>query len=247
MSIDDTFVLTVLGRQGCGKSSLLNKILGREAYQTGIEIRIDNFVELEINHIQKGYWSFNNTEPLITMDTPGLMDNIEHLKSETLLNLFSGFMKDATVRGINTFLIVFNIQDFVANVDKLSIETLQMFNEMFSPDFWSHCVIVFTHCDEGSKWEEKKEKVEKELIDMLSSFMKDFKKPSIIFMSNKNENGVKEIYDHVHKLPKLDNETTKSIRELLKDSSKKDEDVDMFIFGKILGPLGVVLKECKIL
>ena len=122
-----------------------------------------------------------------------------------------------------------------------------MLNDMFFPYFWDHVVIVFTHCDENSNWEKKKEKIEIDLVDNLKTFLKGFKVPKIIYLSNLNSNGVQELHDTVSKFPKLDNEITKEIRKMLQNEKIKDGEIDDFIIGKIVGPLGVILKECKIL
>ena len=246
--MSDKFVLTCLGKQGCGKSSLLNNILGKNIYQTGVKLQKDNFAQLTLNHHQVGNW-FNKKEEteIDTLDTPGFMDNTEGLDGNSLVNLFCTFMKDSTVKGVNTFLLVFNFENFEPNVESLSIETLQMLNDMFFPYFWDHVVIVFTHCDENSNWEKKKEKIEIDLIDNLKTFLKGFKVPKIIYLSNLNSNGVQELHDTVSKFPKLDNEITKEIRKMLQNEKIKDEEIDDFIIGKIVGPLGVILKECKIL
>eukprot|EP01080_Neovahlkampfia_damariscottae_P003514 gene3514-6161_t len=246
--MSDKFVLTCLGKQGCGKSSLLNNILGKKIYQTGVTLQKDNFAQLTLNHLQDGNWSDKkDATPLETLDTPGFMDNSDGLDGKSLVNLFCRFMKEATVRGINGFVIVFNFENFEPNVDSVSIETLQMLTDMFTPNFWDHAVIVFTHCDPESNWKEKKEKVETGLIETLSAFLKDFKKPKIIYLSNLNTDGVKEIHDTVCNFKKLDNDTTKSIRKMLENSKIKDEEIDDYIIGRIVGPLGVILKECRIL
>jgi GTPase SAR1 family protein len=108
------FCLKSLGKQGCGKSSLLNGLLGEEQYQTGIKLEMKNFVECQLNHLKTGNFFGDKTlQGLTTIDTPGFLDNVEELNSSgALIPCFQMFVKDLIVRGPNAFILVMNINEY---------------------------------------------------------------------------------------------------------------------------------------
>jgi hypothetical protein len=118
---------------------------------------------------------------------------------------------------------------------------------IFGKEFWDHLVVVLTHC-EGDSWNDEKEnvisKLKKEFSDVKNMTKDSFEKhnekkyeinerfPEVIFMSNKEGDGVKLVYEVIKKMPKYESDVMKKIEEMLKDENISDQEIDGYILAE---------------
>ncbi|KAF9199493.1 hypothetical protein BGZ49_010373 [Haplosporangium sp. Z 27] len=131
-----TFTVVAIGKSGEGKSTLLNAILGQEIFPSKASVQeVTQKVGLASN-----YFLNVPTNPVINcIDTPsfnGQLHNPDRIKEiNTLL--------ESVANGVDAFLFVVKCTHY--RYDNTFHQTLQTYQALFTPAFWSKVIIVFTH------------------------------------------------------------------------------------------------------
>jgi GTPase Era involved in 16S rRNA processing len=214
-------VVCALGKTGDGKSSLLNNILQKEVLRTSAEDgRMTTTVVVE-----KGLWLNDNDCKATVIDTPGFADKNEgNLGQQILYDNLLTFV-EACSRGVNAFLVVFNVKKI--EFDENFLSTLDLFRIMFGQDFFQNICLVFTYCDDDNK--NLEESVTNGFVKEFHSKLNFTHKIPVFFTSNKSHKGLKELAAFAENLPRFDCAVMKHLRELQADSTKTKLDQDRYI------------------
>ncbi|KAI9313760.1 hypothetical protein BX666DRAFT_2029935 [Dichotomocladium elegans] len=144
---DNRLNIVALGRTGDGKSSLLNDMLGKDAFKHKRSSQTADIQECE------GFWSpINPHTPgkakfgvnIKAIDTPGFGDS--ELRDGQFLPMIRQKIIDIASRdGIHCILMVFKVSTSKETI----LMGLHNLNAMLKPSstFWRNVVLVFTHAD----------------------------------------------------------------------------------------------------
>lgn len=142
--------LIVLGRTGDGKSSLLNDLLGKQAFKQKISAKSQTKEIAECF----GFWSplhayLHGKENfgchIGVTDTPGFGDS--QFKDDIFFPMIQDAIQDLALNkgGVHCILMVFKI---TANVDTITKSMEALYKLMNGRnDFWGNVLLVFTHVD----------------------------------------------------------------------------------------------------
>lgn len=206
--------LVVLGSTGVGKSSLANVLVGRPHNYNGGKYRSGCFKVQSVAEAvtkatcaDKNHWLGNNSAPRFTViDTPGFGEAIRE-ESIHVQNMVNRFKND--FRYIHVFIILFKQTD--NRMTAALWNMLNMFQNMFGPDFWRNAILEATHWsysstltrirEEGGLTEEVwKDQFNRRL---RKDFGFDFDLPAVFidtFHNRKNELEVLKFDENVQKL-----------------------------------------------
>lgn len=214
-------VVCALGKTGDGKSSLLNNILQKDVFRTSAE---DGRVTTAVL-VEKGLWLNDDKCKATVIDTPGFADKNEgNQASQILYDNMLTFI-EACSRGVNAFLIVFNVKNL--QFDENYVSTLDIFRIMFGEEFFKSMCLVFTYCDNDDK--DMEEKVKKEFVAEFHKKLNFTTEIPVFFTSNKSHKGLKELAAHAENMPRFDCAIMKQLREIQSDETKSKLDQDRLI------------------
>ncbi|KAG0312514.1 hypothetical protein BGZ99_009461 [Dissophora globulifera] len=140
------FTIVALGKSGEGKSTLLNAILGREMFlarasvSVGLRTNDDPFEVTQ--HVDKATNHFLDipTNPVMhCIDTPSFNGKLHDPNRVNEI----GVLLTKVAAGADAFLFVVKCTRY--RYDNTFHQTLQTYQSLFTPAFWSKLIIVFTH------------------------------------------------------------------------------------------------------
>ena len=138
-------VLCLIGLTGSGKSMTANSLCGEQKFSVsgGTESETTAF-----DGALTRWFNEPNEDPVIVIDTPGIGDS----KGRDTKHIAEMVVGLKNVGYAHAFLIVVNSADPRLS-DQLQ-ETLTLFSQMFSPEFFRNALLVFTRFahDDTSKW-----------------------------------------------------------------------------------------------
>ncbi|KAL6118407.1 uncharacterized protein ACO6RY_03214 [Pungitius sinensis] len=126
--------IVMLGKTGCGKSSVANTILGENVFKVG------HTVNSETSECQSETRRVDGRD-VTFIDTPGLFDTHrpeEELKAE-IVSCITEFAP-----GPHAFIIVFNLGRFTEQEQ----EVIDKINQYFSEEAFKYATLLFTHGDD---------------------------------------------------------------------------------------------------
>ncbi|KAF9115199.1 hypothetical protein BGX27_008564 [Mortierella sp. AM989] len=130
------FTVVAIGKSGEGKSTLLNAILGQEIFSSKISVQeVTKKVAMASNH----FLNIPSNPVMHCIDTPsfnGQLHNVERIKE-------LGVLLNSVINGVDAFLFVVKCTHY--RYDNTFHQTLQTYQGLFTPTFWSKVIIVFTH------------------------------------------------------------------------------------------------------
>lgn len=162
--------IIVIGRIGTGKSTLINKVVGKERLKAGFSF---SAITEEIKQIagKLKIDECNSSFDVTFIDTVGLNDGAAHHQKTNaeIMEDIKEAITDRLSHGVNLIIITLNIEERFTSYDKELFDLLQL---NFKGKFWDLSILVFTHCDRllDKKIEErleifKDDRVTKEIAD----------------------------------------------------------------------------------
>ncbi|KAJ2964104.1 hypothetical protein NQZ79_g910 [Umbelopsis isabellina] len=138
----------VLGKPGEGKSSLLNGILGQQAFVA--KLSVSQEVTKHVSYTD-GSWLGGETDiPIRCIDTPpisGRLDDAVRISNECQ------HMLDLAMPGIDAFLVVIKLSRY--RFDAGLESTLRVYESIFGRCFWDNVIIIFSHADLESAFDDE--------------------------------------------------------------------------------------------
>ena len=157
----ERFVM-VIGKVGCGKSTLINKISGTNTISAGQSFtRVTDTIQ---QTVERKYIDENLYE-LDFIDTIGLRDVGENPSYEQSFSNSEGIvmikkaLKDRFKHGVSIIFVTLRYKSFTKDDENM----FKLLQTHFKPKFWNLAVLVITHC-EGVE-----DRVLKEYIQELKS------------------------------------------------------------------------------
>ncbi|KAG0032444.1 hypothetical protein BGZ81_010890 [Podila clonocystis] len=130
------FTIVALGKSGEGKSTLLNAILGREMFLAKASVsEVTQRVDKATNH----FLNIPTNPVMHCIDTPSFNGK---LHDPIRVNEI-GVLLTRVAAGVDAFLFVVKCTRY--RYDNTFHQTLQTYQSLFTPSFWSKVIIVFTH------------------------------------------------------------------------------------------------------
>ncbi|RUO96172.1 AIG1 family-domain-containing protein [Jimgerdemannia flammicorona] len=178
---DDALQIMTLGKSGEGKSSLLNAILGDDAFQAKISVsEVTKAVE---SH--SGRWLGRPEHTAVKcVDTPTLAGQLgDRARVAQIGNLL-----EACLNGVDAFLIVTKVTHY--RYDSSIHATLKVYETILNPSFWQNAILVFSHADPetATSWSDS----QRHFDDFAAQIAKQFKlttPPPICFASDRRSFG----------------------------------------------------------
>ncbi|KAG0048380.1 hypothetical protein BGZ83_006662 [Gryganskiella cystojenkinii] len=130
------FTIVAIGKSGEGKSTLLNAILGREMFLAKPSVsEVTQHVDKATNH----FLNIPSNPVMHCIDTPSFNGKLHdpHRVNEL------GALLTKVAAGVDAFLFVVKCTRY--RYDNTFHQTLQTYQSLFTPAFWSKLIIVFTH------------------------------------------------------------------------------------------------------
>ena len=133
----------VVGKTGAGKSTVANKILGREAFNVkNVASSVTSEVEAKCSLV---YDRFSNTRyKFRVIDTLGAFDT--NLKNDAVITKIKEFFQNDSPDGVNLVLFVFRKARFTQE----ERQTFDYIIKNFKKEISNYSALVLTHCDGGS-------------------------------------------------------------------------------------------------
>ncbi len=216
MSASNLPLIALLGKTGDGKSSCGNVIIGQPNYFPQGDSMDSVTQDIKIG---SGTWFGNGSNGFVkVVDTPGLADS--NGRDKELLTKVVSFLKEVK-DGIKCFALVMNTTNVRFDINTRIM--LQCFEQLFTPAFWKHVVIIFTNCDSSasSVWQSKKSSIEREFHQKLcdTSNPNPLNIPSgvrvpFFFVSNNEPSSFQSFKETVENLPVFSCETMKRVKEI---------------------------------
>ena len=216
MASPSTFVpkrsVMVIGKVGCGKSTLINKIIGGPNNVFPAK-RSFHRVTDRIRQTKGKKTIDEQSYEIFFMDTIGIGDAVEDPSSEPVFSnpqiiaKIKTAIKDRFKDGINLIFVTLQYNSFKED-DKDMFKILQT---QFKPAFWDLAVLVITHCENIKDW-------------MLQQYIEELKS---------NEPAILKFKDRIVTVGFPDLETLdvpEEVKQQYKESMKKDvKKLDKFI------------------
>ncbi|CAO3573556.1 unnamed protein product [Mortierella alpina] len=130
------FTIVALGKSGEGKSTLLNAILGREMFLAKASVsEVTQHVDKATNH----FLNIPSNPVMHCVDTPSFNGKLHdpHRVNEL------GVLLTKVAAGVDAFLFVVKCTRY--RYDNTFHQTLQTYQSLLTPAFWSKLIVVFTH------------------------------------------------------------------------------------------------------
>ncbi|KAF9431915.1 hypothetical protein BGZ76_011528 [Entomortierella beljakovae] len=133
---DRSFTVVAIGKSGEGKSTLLNAILGQEIFPAKTSIHeVTQRVSMASNH----FLNVPSNPVIHCIDTPSFNG---HLQSPDRIKEI-GALLASVANGVDAFLFVVKCTHY--RYDNIFQQTLQTYQSLLTPAFWSKLIIVFSH------------------------------------------------------------------------------------------------------
>ncbi|KAF9411835.1 hypothetical protein BGZ94_001220 [Podila epigama] len=130
------FTIVALGKSGEGKSTLLNAILGREMFLARASVsEVTQHVDKATNH----FLNIPSNPVMHCIDTPSFKGKLHDPNRVNEI----GVLLTKVAAGVDAFLFVVKCTRY--RYDNTFHQTLQTYQSLFTPAFWSKLIIVFTH------------------------------------------------------------------------------------------------------
>ncbi|KAF9197796.1 hypothetical protein BGZ49_001626 [Haplosporangium sp. Z 27] len=128
------FTIVALGKSGEGKSTLLNAILGREMFLAKAS-EVTQHVDKATNH----FLNIPSNPVMHCIDTPSFNGKLHDPNRVNEI----GVLLTRVAAGVDAFLFVVKCTRY--RYDNTFHQTLQTYQSLFTPAFWSKLIVVFTH------------------------------------------------------------------------------------------------------
>ena len=143
--IGERFVL-VLGKVGCGKSTLINKVIGEDLLPTKRSIyRVTDKITQRIG--KKEFYN-GKTYELNFIDTIGMGDNVQTVSEQAFSNpdvivMIKRALKERFKLGTSLIIVTLQYNSFRKD-DK---DLFKLLKSHFQPLFWASSILIITHCE----------------------------------------------------------------------------------------------------
>ena len=205
--------IIVIGKMGCGKTTIINKIVGKDILLAKFSF---SRVTRQIDQITGKLELENATYDINFIDTIGMDDAAGSPTSDNnftnphIIASIKKALKERFKNGLNLAIVTLNLQSYT----RTDIDMFEMIQSNFTPMFWKIAVLVFTHCDgmvesavqqrinsfkNDCLTKEIAAKFEDRIITVGFPSVKDFKEELKPILERDMERDVKKLHDHIMK------------------------------------------------
>ncbi|KAI8377714.1 P-loop containing nucleoside triphosphate hydrolase protein [Radiomyces spectabilis] len=193
-------VLSAVGCQGTGKSSLLNAIAGEYIFATGSGGGTTQTVQGEIRR----WYTSTSPDYFHLIDTPGLADSVVDRNAIHEMTRYIRGLEN----GVSAFLLVLSINEI--RLDAFTQHMLGLLQELLGRKFWKFVVLVFTHVDEEvyDEMSEHRAHIEDPQEGFVAELRRIYKlssrsfDPQVIFTSTRNVRTSRHTQRYIEELRK---------------------------------------------
>ncbi|KAI1315691.1 hypothetical protein EDD11_000465 [Mortierella claussenii] len=130
------FTVVAIGKSGEGKSTLLNSILGKEMFLAKASVsEVTQRVDQATNH----FLNIRTNPVMHCIDTPSFNGQVHNPNRVAEI----GALLTRVAAGVDAFLFVVKCTHY--RYDNTFHQTLQTYQSLLTPAFWSKVIVVFTH------------------------------------------------------------------------------------------------------
>ena len=130
--------ILILGETGTGKSSLCNVLAGRKPNSDLFPVSSGTVSCTQKNVYQQIPFGGDEKFYVTAIDTKGFNDSNETINMDVVAKFIASLRRRCV--GVN----VFGITIHESRLDGPIVEMMKLFGEMFGPNFWKHCILIFT-------------------------------------------------------------------------------------------------------